>query len=155
MSIASPDRVLAPVPDRSPTLAPSCLVLSVLELMCMLCKRIRSYPALLMIFFHDKALHVGGQSHAPQHAPTSSPPAEDPDLSNLLARVGSPVPSMATGISSELGAGGRGEPKKDFEFLLFSYLLRFVHRESPIVAFSIRSMTLIWLRRFEYRARWR
>lgn len=85
-----------------------------------------------MIFFHDKSLLIH-HSQPPSDASLLLS-AEDPDLSALLNRVGSPTPSAATGISSELG--GRGEPKKEFEFLLFSYLLRFVHRESPIGEFS-------------------
>ena len=86
-----------------------------------------------MIFFHDKSLLIHHSQTPPDASLLLS--AGDPDLSALLNRVGSPTPSAATGISSELG-GGRGEPKKEFEFLLFSYLLRFVHRESPIGEFS-------------------
>lgn len=76
-----------------------------------------------MIFFHDKALHVHQAHHIIESSLLLS--VEDPD-----SRAGSPTPSATTGVSSG------GEPKKEFEFLLFSYLLRFVHRESPIGEFS-------------------
>jgi hypothetical protein len=92
----------------------------------MLCKRIRSYPSLLMIFFHDKSLHV--PTTAGVRPPSFTPALEDP--SN--PRSSSPTPSSLTSATG----GTINEPKRDFEFLLFSYLLRFVHRESPIGEFS-------------------
>ncbi|ORY28507.1 Retinoic acid induced 16-like protein-domain-containing protein [Naematelia encephala] len=73
------------------------------DLMCILCSRMRAYPPLLLIFFHDKGWLQ----------PRSAPDHE---------RVMSPTPSSHTRASSKV--------THHFEFLLFSYLLRFVHREN-------------------------
>ncbi|EIW73691.1 hypothetical protein TREMEDRAFT_42491 [Tremella mesenterica DSM 1558] len=87
------------------------------DLMCILCSRMRAYPPLLMIFFHDK-----GWLHP--HPSIGSPIP----LAATLARTMSPVPSHLTrGSDPSIRTGTKGS--QNFEFLLFSYLLRFVHRE--------------------------
>ncbi|RXK41573.1 hypothetical protein M231_01072 [Tremella mesenterica] len=87
------------------------------DLMCILCSRMRAYPPLLMIFFHDK-----GWLHP--HPSIGSPIP----LAAKLARTMSPVPSHLTrGSDPSNRTGTKGS--QNFEFLLFSYLLRFVHRE--------------------------
>ncbi|KAI9631978.1 Retinoic acid induced 16-like protein-domain-containing protein [Dioszegia hungarica] len=84
----------------------------VVDLMCILCSKMRACPPLLLIFFHDKA----------------PPPAR---TEAALARTLSPTPSAVTSHthppSRRAHSVRSGEQR--FEFLLFSYLLRFVHRE--------------------------
>lgn len=95
----------------------------------MMTKRIRSYPSLLAVFFHDKSFH------RPQAADSAiSASLENAAPADLFGRASSPVPSQAaTAVSSDPGLM---PAKKELEFLLFSYLLRFVHRESPIGEFA-------------------
>ncbi|KAL7423273.1 hypothetical protein Q5752_002573 [Cryptotrichosporon argae] len=83
----------------------------VVDLMCILCSKMRAYPPLLLIFFHDKGWLV---PHATSGAPSADPiRALSPTPSTLTA------PSLASGTATV----------HHFEFLVFSYLLRFVHRE--------------------------
>lgn len=70
-------------------------------------------PPLLLIFFHDKAWLA---SH-----PTSTAPSTDP------SRALSPTPSAQT-TQSHPSSREMKQPHH-FEFLLFSYLLRYAHRE--------------------------
>lgn len=98
----------------------------------MLTKRIRSYPSLLAVFFHDKSFH---RSRAFAEAVSSldddiPPGREDLALSPTSSR------DLLPRQPSDRDTSIRGDPKKDLEFLLFSYLLRFVHRESPIGEFA-------------------
>ncbi|OCF72895.1 hypothetical protein I204_06124 [Kwoniella mangroviensis CBS 8886] len=82
-------------------------------LMCTLASRMVAYPPLLLIFFHDK----GWLQPHPSRVPTP------------LERALSPASSAHTGIS---GPSSKTATTHHFEFLLFSYLLRFVHREGQI-----------------------
>ncbi|WVW84716.1 hypothetical protein I302_106751 [Kwoniella bestiolae CBS 10118] len=82
-------------------------------LMCTLASRMVAYPPLLLIFFHDKGWL---QPHPSR-------------VSTPLERALSPAPSAHTGIS---GPSSKITTIHHFEFLLFSYLLRFVHREGQI-----------------------
>jgi hypothetical protein len=109
----------------------------VVDLLCTLCSRIRTYRELLMIFFHDKHWFQS------QNSPTSPNEADDEEAAeeeaaeeasnrpsrSLLSstpRAPSPVSSASTVIANAPQA------KVEYEFLLFNYLLRFVHREGKI-----------------------
>ncbi|KAH8107083.1 Retinoic acid induced 16-like protein-domain-containing protein [Cristinia sonorae] len=125
------------------------------NLLCILCSRIRNYRELLMIFFHDK------QWYRPE--PLFSVEEEDEDededegdeeeesaiggeeqdaVAAFRNGATSPTPSERTVKS------GPSEPppesllsstttkKPEYEFLLFNYLLRFVHREGQIGDFA-------------------
>ncbi|WWC70800.1 uncharacterized protein I206_104752 [Kwoniella pini CBS 10737] len=81
-------------------------------LMCTLASRMVAYPPLLLIFFHDK----GWLQPHPMSTTT------------MVERALSPAPSGQTGIS---GPSSKVSTHH-FEFLLFSYLLRFAHREGQI-----------------------
>jgi len=78
--------------------------------------KLMSSPPLLLIFFHDKGWL------APQ--PTSGALAPDP------SRTLSPTSSAQTSISRPSTTTQGTRSQHHFEFLLFAYLLRFVHRES-------------------------
>ncbi|WVF69213.1 hypothetical protein IAT40_003989 [Kwoniella sp. CBS 6097] len=89
------------------------------NLMCTLASRMVAYPPLLLIFFHDKGWLV------PHPHPSRTPSAVD--------RALSPTPSGYTGHSEpSTRVSVSAKTTHHFEFLLFSYLLRFVHREGQI-----------------------
>ncbi|ODN81751.1 hypothetical protein L202_02137 [Cryptococcus amylolentus CBS 6039] len=85
------------------------------DLMCVLCSKMRAYPPLLLIFFHDKGWLQPGRSTEP-----------------ALDRVMSPTPSTMSNSSTKAST----KAQHTFEFLLFSYLLRFVHREGRLGDFA-------------------
>ena len=107
----------------------------VVNLLCILCSRIRTYRELLIIFFHDKdrlwyrseplfALEEEDEEEI------SEEDVEEEDMGGEpFPRQPSPVPSHGT-TTSHL-------PKRpEYEFLLFNYLLQFVHREGQIGDFA-------------------
>ncbi|KAG1782479.1 Retinoic acid induced 16-like protein-domain-containing protein [Suillus placidus] len=118
---------------------PSDYELDLLNLLCILCSRIRTYRELLMIFFHDK--------HWYHSEPLFSVEEEDEDEDedeggdegkNDDGETGeraSPTPSQAT-ITSAPASQAAHSRKTEYEFLLFNYLLRFVHREGQIGDFA-------------------
>ena len=80
-------------------------------------------PSLLLIFLHDKGWL------APSDASRPASSLRDPSF-DTPHRPFSPSPSARTGLSdpSRLSIP-HSRPGQRFEFLLFSYMLRFVHRE--------------------------
>lgn len=127
------------------------------DLMCILCSRLRAYPPLLLIFFHDRGWLVphtssgapsmpsmGAAMSSPASRSISTPPrnaASNAILSPVrMERTLSPSPSIATGRSGRSARSGEtsmSDPSNThFEFLLFRYLLRFVHREGRIGDFA-------------------
>ncbi|GJJ12443.1 hypothetical protein Clacol_006685 [Clathrus columnatus] len=101
------------------------------DLLCILCSRIRNFRELLMIFFYDKHWY---QTHL-QAVMEEEEEDDDESFSNsgLLNRSTSPTPSQTT-ITS--GQASSTRQKVEYEFLLFNYLLRFVHREGRIGDFA-------------------
>ncbi|BEI94159.1 uncharacterized protein CcaverHIS019_0606180 [Cutaneotrichosporon cavernicola] len=153
------------------------------DLMCILCSRMRAYPPLLLIFFHDRGWLIphhssGAPSPAAFRAPLPSSPPQvratlpstpprssslSPHLSSRalsptplsppqisralsppLARISTPsgratpglYPELASDAASAASASRRETDATHFEYLLFSYLLRFVHREGRIGDFA-------------------
>lgn len=99
---------------------------SVVDLLCTLCTRIRTYPDLLLIFLHDKNWYtpfVPAQADDDEDDVVPPPPQRQP-------RAASPTPSNASTITSAPSAAVPRKP--EYEFLIFNYLLRFVHREGKI-----------------------
>jgi hypothetical protein len=76
------------------------------DLMCHVCSRIKSSPELIVIFFHDR---------------TPRP--------SLQPSAGVVRPASPTGSTSTLASSQATHQRPEYEFLIFSYLLRFVHRE--------------------------
>lgn len=112
---------------------------SVVDLLCLLCSRIRTFRELLMIFFYDK------QWYRPEPLPDVPEEDEDnndekdgaessslPNKPSSLRSV-SPTPSQETVTSAPLSSAAK---KPEYEFILFNYLLRFVHREGKIGEFA-------------------
>lgn len=104
---------------------PSDYELDLVDLLCVLCSRIRTYRHLLLIFFHDKNWF---QSDSLSQTEDENQD-EEGDEENEDSPP-SPVESMST-ITSAPSA-----KKPDYEFLLFNYLLRYVHREGRIGDFA-------------------
>ncbi|KAF9005638.1 Retinoic acid induced 16-like protein-domain-containing protein [Cyathus striatus] len=110
------------------------------NLLCILCSRIRTYRELLMIFFHDKHWYRSEPLFAEEEEDGDEDEDEDDVVANDTAqlnansvRSASPTSSQATIKSKhQLPASKRSE----YEFLLFNYLLRFVHREGQIGEFA-------------------
>ncbi|PPR06648.1 hypothetical protein CVT26_001190 [Gymnopilus dilepis] len=126
------------------------------NLLCILCSRIRTYRELLMIFFHDKHWYRSEPLFAVEEEDEledeedenedeeDEDEEEDPDatLKGIKiqdptervtdARPTSPAASQNTSISDPTAPS----KKSEYEFLLFNYLLRFVHREGHIGEFA-------------------
>ena len=104
----------------------------VVNLLCILCSRIRTYRELLIIFFHDKdklwyrseplfALEEEEDDELVTEEDAEEVEERDTD-GEPFPRQPSPAPSRGT-TTTPL-------PKRpEYEFLLFNYLLQFVHRE--------------------------
>jgi hypothetical protein len=113
-------------------------VCTVVNLLCILCSRIRTYRELLIIFFHDKdrrwyrsePLFALEEEDGEEPAEEDAEEAEEHNIGGEpFPRQPSPAPSHDT-VTSAL-------PKRpEYEFLLFNYLLQFVHREGQIGDFA-------------------
>ncbi|KIM49131.1 hypothetical protein M413DRAFT_15309 [Hebeloma cylindrosporum] len=117
------------------------------NLLCILCSRIRTYRELLMIFFHDKHWYRSEpwfsveeeEDEEEEEEGTSEEEdeagLEDPDITirgNNLALEQTIQPAASPTFSEHLSEA----KKPEYEFLLFNYLLRFVHREGHIGEFA-------------------
>ncbi|KAG9122259.1 hypothetical protein FRC07_001455 [Ceratobasidium sp. 392] len=106
------------------------------DLLCTLCSRIRTYRELLMIFFHDKhwfqsqqASHMVGDEDEEEVAEEEA----EEDAANRIPRsLLSGTPRAASPSSASTITASAPQVKPEYEFLLFNYLLRFVHREGKI-----------------------
>ncbi|CAE6531559.1 unnamed protein product [Rhizoctonia solani] len=106
------------------------------DLLCTLCSRIRTYRELLMIFFHDKHWFQSQRSHsiseedeeeaAEEEAAEEAANRPTRSLLSTSPRAPSPASSASTVTANP------PQVKPEYEFLLFNYLLRFVHREGKI-----------------------
>jgi tRNA threonylcarbamoyladenosine modification (KEOPS) complex Pcc1 subunit len=85
------------------------------DLMYIICSKIHGFPALLNIFFHDRQWLTTPQKA--QHTPSSTTSDQVQPLENPLS------------LNNSSQRNGQGDKKPDYEFVLFTYLLRFVHRE--------------------------
>ncbi|KAF9482789.1 hypothetical protein BDN70DRAFT_391848 [Pholiota conissans] len=122
------------------------------NLLCILCSRIRTYRELLMIFFHDKHWYRSEPLFSVEEEDEEKDfdddeqldDEEDPDTTLKAVKIQLPngdepdhslqTPSHKTVISNQ---SHQPEIKKpEYEFLLFNYLLRFVHREGHIGEFA-------------------
>ncbi|KAI0318939.1 Retinoic acid induced 16-like protein-domain-containing protein [Amylostereum chailletii] len=118
------------------------------NLLCILCSRIRTFRELLMIFFHDKHWSHSGPLFAVEEEDESDddedgeeekeknpPPASSGSTEEMADedRPHSPTLSQETVTSAPQSSTAK---KPEYEFLLFNYLLRFVHREGKIGEFA-------------------
>ena len=105
----------------------------VVNLLCILCSRIRTYRELLMIFFHDKHWYRSEPLFSVEEEDEGDEDEGREDQHGSPRRSPSPTPSQAT-ITSVPASSATKKP--EYEFLLFNYLLRFVHREGQIGDFA-------------------
>jgi len=113
-------------------------VWTVVNLLCILCSRIRTYRELLIIFFHDKdrlwyrsePLFALEEEDEEEIDDQDAEEAEEQNVDGEpFPRQPSPAPSHST-VTSAL-------PKRpEYEFLLFNYLLQFAHRDGQIGDFA-------------------
>ncbi|KAJ7452439.1 Retinoic acid induced 16-like protein-domain-containing protein [Mycena galericulata] len=101
------------------------------NLLCILCSRIRTYRELLMIFFHDKHWYRSEPLFSVEEEEEDE--EEDETSKSTDNRATSPTPSQDTVTSAPASSLTK---KTEYEFLLFNYLLRFVHREGQIGDFA-------------------
>ena len=108
---------------------------TVVNLLCILCSRIRTFRELLMIFFHDKHWYhseplFSVEEEDEDEEDDGSYDSSDSSHTETRERKSGTVDVAATPEVSN-------NPKKsEYEFLLFNYLLRFVHREGHIGDFA-------------------
>lgn len=121
---------------------------SVVNLLCILCSRIRNYRDLLMIFFHDKQWYrseplFSVEEEDEEEDEFDEEEDEDDDSAdhtigansqNAVSTTGRTSPSQDTNASALTSSVTTKKP--EYEFLLFNYLLRFVHREGQIGDFA-------------------
>ncbi|KAG9105045.1 hypothetical protein FRC06_000018 [Ceratobasidium sp. 370] len=108
------------------------------DLLCTLCSRIRTYRELLMIFFHDKhwfqsqqTSHKAGDEGDDEEAAEEEAEEEAANrASRSLLSTAPRAPSPSSSTSTVTASAPQTKP--EYEFLLFNYLLRFVHREGKI-----------------------
>jgi hypothetical protein len=128
---------------------------TVVNLLCILCSRIRTYRELLMIFFHDKHWYRSepvfemdddeeeDEEDADEDEDEDEGEGEeDQDLTLKVIKIDD-LTDTARGVSPTLPQATSTQPvpsdpprKPEYEFLLFNYLLRFVHREGEIGEFA-------------------
>lgn len=104
------------------------------DLLCTLCTRIRSYSDLLLIFFHDK--HWYQSLVSPTIFDIDEEEEEEMRVAAAAAasvaaqRPSSPAPSSASTVTSAPVSAVNRKP--EYEFLIFNYLMRYAHREGKI-----------------------
>ncbi|KAH9966654.1 Retinoic acid induced 16-like protein-domain-containing protein [Russula dissimulans] len=113
------------------------------NLLCILCSRIRTFRELLMIFFHDKQYHsdplfsVEEEEEEDEDEGDEDYSSDDSSDTEPRERQSETVAVVGSGSSVEATAEVPASNKKpEYEFLLFNYLLRFVHREGQIGDFA-------------------
>lgn len=129
----------------------------VVNLLCILCSRIRNYRELLMIFFHDKQWYrpeplfsveeedededeedEEEEKEVGEKVKETSGPSDGTELSEKTEVIAEAIHDPDATMSLEDIAPSAAPParKAEYEFLLFNYLLRFVHREGQIGDFA-------------------
>ena len=98
------------------------------DLLCVLCSRIRTYRQLLLIFFHDKNW---AQAQEPTPLEDDFDDNEDEDDEDGQESLGTETATISSAQASSMT-----NKKPEYEFLLFNYLLRYVHREGRIGDFA-------------------
>ncbi|PFH54367.1 hypothetical protein AMATHDRAFT_634 [Amanita thiersii Skay4041] len=109
------------------------------NLLCILCSRIRTFRELLMIFFHDKHWYRSEPlfSVEEEDEDEDEETNEDPTLEVSAERSDSAsVNSTSSQVTITRVPPTSVVKKPEYEFLLFNYLLRFVHREGQIGDFA-------------------
>ena len=134
--------------SKQSSLRAEVLYLTVVNLLCILCSRIRTFRELLMIFFHDKHWYHSEPLFSVEEDDEDDDEDDDDEDRTTKQEMSSPgFDSVATSDSGSLtptssratvtsAPASSAARKPEYEFLLFNYLLRFVHREGNIGEFA-------------------
>ncbi|KAM6500532.1 Retinoic acid induced 16-like domain containing protein [Amanita muscaria] len=118
-----------------------------LNLLCVLCGRIRTFRDLLIIFFHDKHWYRSDPLFSAEEDEDEEDGEESIDRKegNITTALDTASDSGSiTPTSSTMPAPvSSSTTKPEYEFLLFNYLLRFVHREGQIGDFARAGLLFI------------
>ncbi|GAA6056768.1 hypothetical protein JCM3770_006123 [Rhodotorula araucariae] len=108
---------------------------AVVQVMCVVAERIKTRPELLAIFFREKAPRAGPKAVPDSIAAALNRPSPlntlpEPPASPTLSQATMSEASTSFAVSQTSSASPRRRAEHDF--LLFSYLLRFIHREGEV-----------------------
>ncbi|GAA5941303.1 hypothetical protein JCM3775_001536 [Rhodotorula graminis] len=103
--------------------------LVVVQVMCTVAARIKTRPELLAIFFREKPPRAS-KKDAAAHRPIPLSSLSDPPVSPTLSQATMSDTSFA--FSASHTSAGSPRRRAEHDFLLFSYLLRFIHREGDV-----------------------
>ncbi|GAA5828168.1 hypothetical protein JCM11251_002618 [Rhodosporidiobolus azoricus] len=114
--------------------------LAVVEVMCTVAERIKTRPELLAIFFREKSSSRRQKDLSPSLAAAINRPVPLTVISQpgKYNRPSSPTLSQASSEAStsithsQTSSAASPRRRADHDFLLFSYLLRFIHREGDV-----------------------
>lgn len=110
---------------------------TVVNLLCILCSRIRTYRELLIIFFHDKDKRwYRSEPLFALEEEDEEIIEEDTEEAEEGNTSGEPFPRQPSPVPSHDTVVGAPPKRPEYEFLLFNYLLQFVHREGQIGDFA-------------------
>ena len=110
---------------------------AVVNLLCILCSRIRTYRELLIIFFHDKDRHwYRSEPLFTLEEDDEGMGEDDADEAEEQDTTGEPFPRQPSPVPSHGTVTSLLPKRPEYEFLLFNYLLQFVHREGQIGDFA-------------------
>ena len=108
----------------------------VVNLLCILCSRIRTYRELLIIFFHDKDRRWYRSEPLFTLEEEDEDETEDAEEGEERVAGGEPFPRESSPAPSCDTVTSAPPKRPEYEFLLFNYLLQFVHREGQIGDFA-------------------
>lgn len=104
-----------------------------IDLVCHLCSRIKTFPELLVLFFFER--NASQRPHSPSPPPNKKslqPLSLGQTLNQSTDRPMSPTLSESSTIASSSSRFHNA----DYEFLLFNHLLKYIHREGHVGDFS-------------------
>ncbi|ORY73434.1 Retinoic acid induced 16-like protein-domain-containing protein [Leucosporidium creatinivorum] len=112
---------------------------AVVSAMVTISERIKTYPELLSIFLREKPPSARSKDLAAGLAAGVPVPLTTISVTDEDGRPSSPTPSNASTVESSISLNSRSQgsssgrrQKREHDFLLFAYLLRFVHREGRV-----------------------
>ncbi|GAA6020187.1 hypothetical protein JCM10207_004361 [Rhodosporidiobolus poonsookiae] len=115
--------------------------LAVVEVMCIVAERIKTRPELLAIFFREKSgsrrpkdlsSSIAAAMNRPVPLTTISTPDADGRPASPTLSQASTSEASASFAPSQASSTASPPRRADHDFLLFSYLLRFIHREGDV-----------------------
>ncbi|GAA5892152.1 hypothetical protein JCM6882_005711 [Rhodosporidiobolus microsporus] len=115
--------------------------LAVVEVMCIVAERIKTRPELLAIFFREKSgsrrqkdlsSSIAAAINRPVPLTTISRADDDGRPSSPTLSQASTSEASVSFAASQTSSAASPRRRADHDFLLFSYLLRFIHREGDV-----------------------